>query len=318
MSTFSKILFVPLEGADNASAMATANKMALQHGAVMDVIATIDAPSRMQELIHDREYFEEVQRDQLQSLRDEIDRWSRAAGCPGVAVSVAVGNPVLVALRRLNLECYDLVALPAGSPHGDHALVRRLLRKSPAPVWLIQPTGSSTQRVLAAVDPNPAEDQLNRQILEMAATFASEGAVVDVVTVWQLYGERTLRESAFWKARRGEIEQMLVAEELGVRLALEELLGSSGPPGIEWAIHLRRGEAAEIISLTVRELMTDTLVIGTVARSGISGLVMGNTAERVLDSVSTSVVAVKPPGFPSPLGFGEMDGLGSAWLTSPI
>ena len=318
MSAFGKILFVPLDGLDNASAMASANAMALKHGAVMDVIATIGAPSRMQELIHDREYFEEVQRDQQQALRDDIDRWSRAAGCPGVAVAIEVGNPALVALRRLNLECYDLVALPAGSPDGDHALVRRLLRKSPAPVWLIQPTGSSTRRVLAAVDPNPAEVLLNRQILKMAATFAPEGAVVDVVTVWQLYGERTLRESAFWKERPGEIDQMLAAEELGVRLALEELLGSSGSPGIEWAIHLRRGLAAEILPQAVREFMADTLVIGTVARSGISGLVMGNTAERVLDSVSTSVVAVKPPDFPSPLGFGEMDGSVSTWLTTPI
>ena len=316
MSTFRKILFVSLEGFDNAGAMATANSMALKYGAVMDVIATIDAPSRMQELIHDREYFEEVQRDQLQSLRDDIDRWSHAAGCPNAAVAVNVGNPALVALRRLNLECYDLVALPAGPPHGDHALVRRLLRKSPAPVWLVQP--SSTERVIAAVDPNPSESELNRQILEMAATFAPEGAVVDVVTVWQLYGEQTLRESAFWKARLGEIDEMLRAEERGVRLALEEVLGSTGWPSTKWAVHLRRGEASEMIPVAVKELKADTLVIGTVARSGISGLVMGNTAERVLDSVSTSVVAVKPPGFPSPLRFGESDSLASARLTTPI
>lgn len=318
MSTFGKVLFVPLADVDNAAAMAAAHLLATKHGAVMDVLATIDAPSRMQELIHDRDYFEEVQRDQTQSLQEEIARWSRAAGCSGAAVSIEVGNPALVALRRLHLECYDLVALPAGSPHGNHALERRLLRKSPAPVWLIHPTGSSTQRVLAAVDPNPAEEELNRQILEMAATFAPAGAVVDVVTAWQLYGEQTLRESAFWRARRGEIDQMLAAEERGVRLFLEDLLDKRRPSETKWAIHLQRGDAAEIIPSTIRELGADTLVIGTVARSGISGLVMGNTAERVLDTVSVSVVAVKPPGFPSPLRFSEADGLVSGWLTTPL
>ena len=43
------------------------------------------------------------------------------------------------------------------------------------------------------------------------------------------------------------------------------------------------------------------LVIGTLARTGISGLVMGNTAGQVLDDVGCSVIAVKPPGFKSPV-----------------
>ena len=41
--------------------------------------------------------------------------------------------------------------------------------------------------------------------------------------------------------------------------------------------------------------------MGTVARTGISGLVMGNSAEQVLDEVHCSVIAVKPPGFKSPI-----------------
>ena len=43
------------------------------------------------------------------------------------------------------------------------------------------------------------------------------------------------------------------------------------------------------------------LVMGTVARDGVSGLIIGNTAETVLDVVRCSVLAVKPPGFVSPI-----------------
>jgi nucleotide-binding universal stress UspA family protein len=42
--------------------------------------------------------------------------------------------------------------------------------------------------------------------------------------------------------------------------------------------------------------------MGTVARTGIAGLVMGNTAERVLRRLHGSVLAVKPPGVVSPVG----------------
>ena len=40
----------------------------------------------------------------------------------------------------------------------------------------------------------------------------------------------------------------------------------------------------------------------TVARGGISGLLIGNTAERVLGKLPCSVLAVKPDGFVSPVG----------------
>jgi nucleotide-binding universal stress UspA family protein len=42
-------------------------------------------------------------------------------------------------------------------------------------------------------------------------------------------------------------------------------------------------------------------VLGTVARTGLTGLLMGNTTERILGDVTCSVLAVKPPGFVSPI-----------------
>jgi len=41
--------------------------------------------------------------------------------------------------------------------------------------------------------------------------------------------------------------------------------------------------------------------MGTTARTGMSGLVMGNIAENILDHVGCSVIALKPPGFVSPI-----------------
>jgi len=41
--------------------------------------------------------------------------------------------------------------------------------------------------------------------------------------------------------------------------------------------------------------------MGTVARTGIKGLIIGNTAEVILNGIQCSVLAVKPDGFVSPL-----------------
>jgi nucleotide-binding universal stress UspA family protein len=38
-----------------------------------------------------------------------------------------------------------------------------------------------------------------------------------------------------------------------------------------------------------------------VGRVGIPGFFMGNTAEEILDQIDCSVLAIKPPGFESPV-----------------
>jgi nucleotide-binding universal stress UspA family protein len=48
-------------------------------------------------------------------------------------------------------------------------------------------------------------------------------------------------------------------------------------------------------------LQADLVVMGTIARTGISGFIIGNTAESILDQLTCSVLAVKPPGFVTPV-----------------
>ena len=43
------------------------------------------------------------------------------------------------------------------------------------------------------------------------------------------------------------------------------------------------------------------LVMGTIGRGGIQGIMIGNTAERLLPEVHCSVLAVKPPDFVCPV-----------------
>ena len=67
------------------------------------------------------------------------------------------------------------------------------------------------------------------------------------------------------------------------------------------AIH-RRGEPEAVIPQFVVDHGVDLVVMGTVARRGIPGLLIGNTAERILRKLPCSVLAVKPDGFVSPVG----------------
>ena len=59
-------------------------------------------------------------------------------------------------------------------------------------------------------------------------------------------------------------------------------------------MHLKEGDADNLIPLMARELDAAVTIIGTVARTGLSGALIGNTAEAVLDAVETDVIVVKP------------------------
>ena len=83
----------------------------------------------------------------------------------------------------------------------------------------------------------------------------------------------------------------------------------------EKRIVVRRGLGGEtLVTLDGerRELDPEMLVIadseavmGTLSRSGVDGLLIGNTAERILRRLECSVLAVKPEGFRTPLRFEE-------------
>ena len=64
---------------------------------------------------------------------------------------------------------------------------------------------------------------------------------------------------------------------------------------------LRRGEPDEVIPRFAVAERIDLVVMGTVARAGIAGMLIGNTAERVLLKLPCSVPTVKPDGFESPV-----------------
>lgn len=66
-------------------------------------------------------------------------------------------------------------------------------------------------------------------------------------------------------------------------------------------LHVIKGHAAQIVPTLARQLGADLIVMGTIARTGIAGFFMGNTAETILSAIDCSVLTVKPPGFISPI-----------------
>jgi nucleotide-binding universal stress UspA family protein len=88
----------------------------------------------------------------------------------------------------------------------------------------------------------------------------------------------------------------------------EELRGWIGKDAYDSLLpnfHLPKGPAKKEVAPLAAELRADLVVMGTVARTGIPGVIIGNTAEAILDQLSCSVLTIKPPGFITPVKLDE-------------
>jgi nucleotide-binding universal stress UspA family protein len=199
-----------------------------------------------------------------------------------------------------------------------------LLRKCPCPVWLARPRADRAYRkILAAVDigeGHPADEAkkhhaLNLKILELAASQAiSEFAELHVVHVWEAAGESVMR-GAFLRTPEQQVndyvENVRSRHSYAVQRLMSALEASLGKDAIDYlkpSTHLIRGWARKEIPQLAKQLGADLVVMGTVGRTGVPGLIMGNTAETILNHIDCSVLALKPEGFVSPVQASAGDG----------
>ena len=75
---------------------------------------------------------------------------------------------------------------------------------------------------------------------------------------------------------------------------------SDGFDDLVRVMHIKDVPADIVIEHAASERI-DSLVMGTLARTGIAGLVNGDTVKTVLSRLNCSVLAVKPGGFVSPV-----------------
>jgi nucleotide-binding universal stress UspA family protein len=184
-----------------------------------------------------------------------------------------------------------------------------LMRKCPCPVWVIKrEQRRKFAKVLIAIDPviDPEEDTeasrdaLNIMLLEIGSSLArSEGSELHIFHAWSVLYEKLMQYRAGISTE--EIEALRHKTKQSHQQIVDELVGEYAPDVPKNNIHVRRGEAGKLIPKIIQDREIELIVMGTVGRTGISGLLIGNTAEKILNNVDCSVFTVKPDGFISPV-----------------
>jgi len=235
-----------------------------------------------------------------------------------IKTKVLVGTPFLEIIREVLHNGRDLVIkIPETRDWLDRLFGSddmHLLRKCPCPVWLIKPQAPKAYRcILAAVDVGddypPAELEsrrmLNRRILEIASSLAlADFAELHVVHAWYAVGESTMRMRTPEEQVTDYVEQVGRHHAASLNAFLHDVASSQGQDALDFLkprTHLVKGWARKEIPALAKRIEADLIVMGTVARTGVPGFIMGNTAETILNQIDCSVLAIKPPGFITPV-----------------
>ncbi len=304
-----RLILVPVRNLDSPShrTILKAARLARGLGADLELFHVIDVPVYVDGMAAANSWIGEMQQQARTRATQKLERIAARLRACGLRVGTAVrwDYPAAEAIVRRSLQIgADLIVSEQVQrqyiPSLLHAADWDLLRLSPVPVLLARASTRPYRHpiILAAVDPSRAHGKpasLDEQILDMGGDIAEalEGSLhalhayraMPVGAPLELLAEgpvaTDLEDSA-----TAEAEQRLV-----------QLMRGTGNPHMPY--HLIGSPVKDAILATVRSTGCSILVLGDVARRGLKGVLLGNTAQRVLEALPCDVLAVKPREFES-------------------
>lgn len=205
-----------------------------------------------------------------------------------------LGDPFVQLIHAVQSEGYDLVlAGVRGLSAWEHFLLgstaSRLVRKCPASVWIVKSQYVGQPKVvLAATDFSEVSWKAVRHGYWIAQQAKAAFHLLHVID------ERDTPIEIAANAIRKEINQ-------AVEKRLSHALDSMRIDRTQIQIHLSLGTPWKEVCRLSQHLKVDLVAMGTVGRSGIQGLLLGNTADKVLRTCDCSILTVKPDNFVSPI-----------------
>lgn len=246
----------------------------------------------------------EIGRKIEQAQQDIIEKLAEDARQHGVTVSSSVldERPIADAVLAKALDSDPLMIMKGTQYHSvaERSIMLdtdwQLIRQCPYPLWLVKPGDFRTEPVIvAAVDPTHEHDKpaaLDQKIIDAARAVAAptDGDVHLLHTYERLVGvgsevNKTLKAI---KIPIDEIDKRMQKEH---REALDSLAEKYGLDKDH--VHQLPGRTRDLLPTFARSRKADLVVMGALARWGIKRMVLGSTAERVLDHLPCDVLIIR-------------------------
>jgi nucleotide-binding universal stress UspA family protein len=211
-------------------------------------------------------------------------------------------------IARVIKQGHDLLVKDASLEEQGERLVygnidQRLVRHCPCPVWLIRTSDDEVAdgQVVVAVDAildDPIHLELNKRLLRYGKMVAELYNVkLQILHIWDFDGTGIIRGSV----DEVKFVELHKAAKQAASERIAKFLSKMSIRSQDATMHLLEGSPGRVISSYCQKNPMNSLVIGSVGRSGLSGYLIGNTAERIMNNIECSVLVVNPKQIQSPV-----------------
>ena len=319
MRRFKNILYIATGSHDHRQDLTRAVELAENNQAKLRVVMVNEPISIGMGMPEGGPISERLQSALLRKCEERLESMIQPfAKRVAIETGLLLGTPFLEVIREVLRRKHDLVLKTAENPEWLDRLFgsddMHILRKCPCPVWLLKSRAPSRFRnILAAVDvgdeqhseDHKVQQALNDQVVQLSASLAvTEQAKLHIGHAWDEIDSERLRGRLLSSLdvhlkRYNQTVRQSRLENL--QLLLDRLDSDLCPENLEIQMQLVEGSPRIAIPALASAVKADLVVMGTVARTGIPGLIVGNTAEMILSQINCAVLAVKPTGFRSPV-----------------
>jgi nucleotide-binding universal stress UspA family protein len=309
MKRFKSILVVASDEDVTRRLLVSAAELAERNGASLTLFDVIGSVPDRRRFVHTGQRDLDLQVMMADSRLEQLREMAAEVGSPQISLGVANGTPFIEIIKRVEAFGHDLVIVAPDAPRRTSGLAgaataMHLLRKCPVPVWVEVGESGAPPAVAVAVGPFDEWDRsgsLNITLVELASSLAAlRGGSLHVVHAWRLEGESLLRSRRL-AIPAEEVDLLVAAARHEAATNLEAVLEAAPAFDAPVEVHLAKGDPGVEIPSFVEDYRPGVVVMGMIARTGLKGAIISNTAERVLGLVDASILAVKPEGFVSPL-----------------
>ena len=232
---------------------------------------------------------------------EDLVKEARQEGVDASA-KLVLGKDWLEIIHQVERAQHDLLVIGTRTRSGLQRMLFgstaiKLLRRCPCPIWVTKHGHGGRQlNTLIATALRSSETDTLRLGVGVGSLMRQPVHVLHVVEypldyLWGTVHQDSERE-AYHRKLRADAEQML-----------NDQLRHYNPEaaGVNLQTHIAEGLGIADVAIQrfIEDHEIDLLVMGTVGRGGMEGLLIGNTAERLLPEVDCSILAVKPVNFVS-------------------
>jgi Universal stress protein UspA and related nucleotide-binding proteins len=230
----------------------------------------------------------------IPQLLEALDKKLSVAALQGISITIEISEET--SLLRAIIRCqYEkrlgwIVKEPHSPSLSDHIFLSddwKLLRSSRCPVFMVRADNhwEDGSPLLLCVNANPKDSEhqdLNARVLKVGLLLAKVGnAQRHLVSAYP-----SLMQSG---SSKDQVPKLL---ETQYRTACKKMLTKHEIPDNQ--LHIDQGPPELLIPQITEEIQAKLVVLGTVARSGLQGVLLCNTAEQILARLKTDILVLPP------------------------